>query len=109
ALAAVLGIGGIGFGVYTLMGRSAPAGGSGTGLQGMKISVLMSRNDVNEAVLSADGRYLAYVTGSAQTTSLGVHQVRTGSDVGILPGQQGRIESISFSPDGDYLYYRNQD
>ncbi len=107
--AAILGIGGLTFGLYTILGRGAPAAGAGSSLQNMKMSVLMSRNDLNEAVLSKDGRYLAYVTARDQKTSLTVRQVRTGSDVEILREQDFQIRGISFSPDGDYLYYLNRD
>src|SRR5262249_2760366 len=53
--------------------------------------------------------YLAYVTNVEEKTTLDVRQVRTGSDVRILPPQEYAIRGISFSPDGDYLYYLNQD
>ncbi len=109
AAAAILGVGGVGFGLYSLLGQRIAAGGAGASLQDMKISVLMSRNDLGMAVLSADGRYLAFVTQTGRTSSLTVRQVRTGSDVVILPMQEVQIQGISFSLDGDYLYFRDRD
>jgi len=75
----------------------------------LKISTLMSRDDLGEAVLSGDGRYLAYVASEGDRTSLNVRQVRTGSDVRILPPQDYTVRGITFSPDGDYLYFLNLD
>ncbi len=109
AAVAVVGLAGLAVGLYGILGErggdSAPVGG----LQDMKISVLLSHDKLDQAVLSGDGRYLAYTTTGAGMNTLQVRQVRTGSDVEILPSQEIPILGVSFSPDGDYLYYLNQD
>jgi serine/threonine protein kinase/Tol biopolymer transport system component len=98
-------------GAWALRGRISAGGAAGVsqGAREMKMSVLMSRDDLGEAVLSSDGRYLAYVTVTEEKTALNVRQVRTGSDVRILPPQEYAIHGVSFSPEGDYLFYLNQD
>ena len=97
-------------GAYVVMGHKKKVGNAGgPPAAEMKLNVLMSRDDLGEAILSSDGRYLAYVATAEEKTSLNVRQVRTGSDVKILPPQEYPIHGISFSPDGDYLYYQNQD
>jgi Tol biopolymer transport system component len=97
-------------GAYFVMGRHSSAGsGAKPGAPDMKMAVLMSRDDINEFVLSSDGRYVAYVTSAEEKTSLNVRQVRTGGDARILPPQEFPIRGVSFSPDGDYVYYLNQD
>jgi serine/threonine protein kinase len=93
-------------GGWLIFGKRAPAA---VAHQDVKMSVLMSRDDIEESVISADGRYLAFVTSAEEKTSLNVRQVRTGTDVRILAPQEFPIKGISFSPDGDYLYYLNQD
>ena len=108
--AVVVGLAGAGFGLYAVLNRGAGAGGAAvTALQDLRMSALLSRDDLFESVLSSDGRYLAYVTFRDRTTSLKVRQVRTGSDVVIVPEIEQRINGIAFSRDGDYLYYLNQD
>jgi serine/threonine protein kinase/Tol biopolymer transport system component len=108
--AVVIGVGGLGFGLYGLLGRGASAGAGGSaGGQDLRMSVLMSRNDLAGTTLSGDGRYLAYVTVRDRKGTLNVRQVRTGSDVVILPDSETRIGGLRFSPDGDYLYYLNRD
>ena len=109
AAAAILGLGGVGFGVYTLLGRGSERNEAGTAFQDMTMSVLMSRDDLLESALSGDGRYLAYVTTKEAKTSLTVRQVRTGSEVTIIAGNEFQIRGISFSRDGDHLYYQNRD
>ncbi len=105
----LLGLAGLGFGIYSLMGRGGSGGAGDSGLGQMTITSIMSRNDLNEAVLSRDGRYLAYVIFANDKFSLNVRQVRTGSDVTIMPPQEFPIRGITFSPDSDYLYFLNRD
>ena len=109
--AIVLGLGGVAVGIYSFLGRDAGGQGPGGGreINALNMSVLMSRNDLQEASLSRDGRYLAYVTFAEDKYALAVRQVRTGSDVQIMPPQEYQIRGISFSPDGDYLYFLNRD
>jgi len=109
--AAILGLGGLGFGIYSFVaGRGAAAtAASGAGHQDLGLSVLMSRNDIGEAVLSGDGRYLAYTTQSDRLSDLTVRQIRTGSDVKIVAANEFGIRGVSFSADGDYLFYQNRD
>jgi Tol biopolymer transport system component len=73
--------------------------------QTMKMSTQTSRGDVTEAALSLDGRYLAYLTGEIGKTSVRVRQVATGSDVEVVPSEEGLFQGLSFTPDGNYLFY----
>jgi len=107
--AVIIGVGGLGFGLFGLLGRGGPAGGAAANIQDLRMSVLMSRDDLVGTALSGDGRYLASITFRDRKTSLNVRQVRTGSGVVILPDSESQIRGISFPPDGDYLYYLNRD
>ena len=115
AAAILVGLAGVGFGVWSLLRRGAPAAApAAVNLQDLKLSVLMSRADLAQrdsgvAALSADGRYLAYVTVKDSKSSLFVRQVRTGSDVTVAADNPVLIRSIAFSHDGDFLYYLNVD
>ena len=108
--ALLIGVAGAGYGLYSYLHRAAPAAGAAaTALQDLRMAVLLSRDDLTESALSADGRYLAFVTFQDRATSLKVRQVRTGSDVVIVPESAQPIRGIAFSRDGDYLYYLNRD
>ena len=108
ATACLVGIAALAFGLYSWLGGGRPQS-SQTPLRQMKLSILMNRNDLDGSTLSGDGRYLAYVATSGNRSSLSVRQVRTGSEVPIVPPQDFPIKGISFSPDGDYLYFLNRD
>jgi len=71
----------------------------------MRMSTQTSRGDVTGAAISLDGRYLAYLTGAVGQASVRVRQVATGSDVEVVPSEEGLFEGLSFSPDGNYLFY----
>ncbi len=76
--------------------------------QNVRAATQTNRGDVFDCVLSPDGRYLAYLAGTAGRTSLRVRQVATGSDVDVLPATGAEIHNPSFSPDGNYLFYTSQ-
>jgi len=73
--------------------------------QNMEITTVTNRGDVLECALSKEGRYLAYLAGPPGQVSLHVRQVATGSDVEVLPATSATIEHLSFSLDGNYLFY----
>ena len=73
--------------------------------QSMRMSTQTSRGDLVECALSLDGRYLAYLAGRTGRVALRVRQVATGSDVEVVPTRDGGLESPSFSPDGNYLFF----
>ena len=73
--------------------------------QSMRMSTQTSRGDVYDAALSRDGRYLAYLHGRGGLTGLRVRQVATGSDVEVLAPSEAGLANLTFSPDGNYVYY----
>jgi len=83
--------------------RKAPSGGGA--LPELKISSITSRSDVDDPVISPDGRYLAFLAGPFDAERIYVRQIATGSEVEVLPPQTLSPESFCFSPDGDYLFY----
>ncbi|MCZ6649212.1 MAG: protein kinase, partial [Acidobacteria bacterium] len=107
--AAVIGVVGISFGIWSMFGKSETGQSAPRPFQSVRMTSLMSGSDVLDAKLSPDGRYLAYIKGPSGAWSLWVRQVATGSDVQILVSQPVPIRGVSFSPDGNYLYYLGRD
>jgi serine/threonine protein kinase len=93
---------GIGYGIWSSFKTREP---DVQPFQNMRATTQTSRGDVTGGSLSQDGRYLAYVAGTAGRSTLRVRQVATGSDVEILPEQDATFESPSFTPDGNYLFF----
>ena len=73
------------------------------------VSTVTNRGAINGAALSPDGRYLAYSLFLDGKRTLWVRQVATGSDVQILPPQKIPPTGLTFTPDGNYLYYQSAD
>ena len=108
AVASLIGVLGIGFGLYGwLGGRKAEI--VREPFESMRMTTLVGGRDIQAAVLSPDGRYLAYSRSSDGLSSAHVRQVATGSDVQIIAPQRTPIDRLSFSPDGEYVYYLGRD
>ena len=57
------------------------------------------------AAISDDGRYVAYVVTEGGKSGLWLRQVATTSNVAIVPAAEVRFHGVTFSPDGNYVYY----
>lgn len=55
--------------------------------------------------LSPDGKYVAYVAGEFGSRSLVVRQIATDSIVTVVPPTNLNLQTVTFSPTGDYIYY----
>jgi Tol biopolymer transport system component len=71
----------------------------------MAINRLTSSGNVRLAAISADGKWMAYAAEEAGKESVWVRQLATGSNVQVLPPSIDRCMGLTFSPDGNYLYY----
>jgi Tol biopolymer transport system component/tRNA A-37 threonylcarbamoyl transferase component Bud32 len=103
-IGALVVIAGVGFGIYR-RGTQARA----FNLQNMQISKLTDSGKAFQVAMSPDGRYVVYVLRDAEMQSLWVRQVATKSDVQILPPDQVVFVGLSFSPDGNYIYFVRSD
>lgn len=70
------------------------------------ISQITNTGRADQAGLSPDGKYLAYVENENGSESLRLRNVATGSDAEIVPPESTRFKSLTFSPDGNYVYFR---
>jgi len=77
----------------------------GTGLQAMSIARVVPVGIGGGPALSADGKYAAYMLNESGKKSIWVRQVATGSAVQIVPAFEVAFWGISFSPDGNFVYY----
>jgi serine/threonine protein kinase/Tol biopolymer transport system component len=76
-----------------------------TGFDKFEISSITSSGDVTLARISPDGRYLAYVAQNKGHSSLWVRQVATPSAVQVVPPTLDTIGDMTFTHDGDSIYY----
>ena len=73
--------------------------------QNMRIEKLTETGKAAAVAISPNGQYVVYVLRNGEMQSLMVRQVATGSDVQILPPAVSIFYGLTFSPDGNYIYY----
>jgi Tol biopolymer transport system component len=73
--------------------------------QTMTIERLTTTGKARKVAISPDGKYVAYVTGEAGGQSLWVRQTATRSDIRIITPTEEYYDGLTFSPDGNYIYY----
>jgi len=76
--------------------------------QAIKIAKLTHTGRARDAVISPDGKYVAYVE-DAERQSIWIRQVGTDSNVQVVPPADVSYRGLSFSPDGRYFYYISDD
>jgi len=101
---AALGLAGLAFGIYGLVGRKGTSG-STAAPQATKMTVIPARGSIISAALSRYGRYLARVSGPPGRMSLWMRQLATGTELEVVPASDPPAGGLTFSPEGDYLYY----
>lgn len=62
-----------------------------------------------KAAISPDGKYLAHVLSDSGQQSVWLRQVATGKDLQIVPPTHAEFYGLTFSHDGNYVYYVDQE
>jgi eukaryotic-like serine/threonine-protein kinase len=94
----------LGFGIKYLWPKLA----SGTGptpFSKFNLTQLTTHGKASSAVISPDGKYVVHVLGTLEQKSLWLRHIATGSDKQILPSNGNDIGNLSFSPDGNHIYF----
>ena len=90
-----------GYGIYALLHRPTPIP-----FQNFTVTQITDSGDVTQAAISPDGKYLLNVKDEKGRQSLWLRNIATNSDAQVLPPEASRFESLSFSSDGNYIYFR---
>ncbi|MBF8248649.1 MAG: serine/threonine protein kinase, partial [Bacteroidetes bacterium] len=70
-----------------------------------KFTRMTSTGKARVAAISPDGRYISYSESGAGKTSLWVRQIATSSNIQIVPPQATGLGGLTFSTDGNFIYY----
>jgi eukaryotic-like serine/threonine-protein kinase len=73
--------------------------------QNMSIVKLTETGKASGVAISPNGQYVVYVLRDGEMQSLMVRHVATGSDVQILAPAVSTFYGLTFSPDGNYIYF----
>jgi WD40 repeat protein len=94
-------LGAAGYGVYSFLHRPVPMP-----FQRFTITQVTNTGKAARAAISPDGRYVLSVMNDNGMQSLWLRNVPTGSDTQVVPPEASRYESLAFSPDGNYIFFR---
>jgi eukaryotic-like serine/threonine-protein kinase len=92
------------FGAYTLIQRTR-----NTPFDKISIENLTNNGKVSHAALSPDGKYLLHVLEENGSQSLWLRHIPTGSNTQVVAPIATRYTGLTFSPDGNYIYFVRRD
>ncbi len=78
-------------------------------VENLEITKVTDNRKVSSVAISPDGHYVAYVTFLGDKQELRLRQVASSSDVQVLPPDLGNFVGLTFSPDGNYIYFVRSD
>src|SRR5467141_576926 len=88
------------FGVYSLLHRT-----SGAHFQNFTITQVTNSGKAGLTAISPDGRYVLTVINNKGLQGPWLHNHPTSSDTQVIPPSPASYKSLTFSPDGNYLYF----
>jgi eukaryotic-like serine/threonine-protein kinase len=101
-LATVLAVIAVGvFAIYNLVNRKPEV----AAFQNIHLARLTNSGDVIDATISPDGKWIVYVRSDRNSQGLWIRQANTANDKMIVPAAPVGYFGITFSPDGNEVYY----
>ena len=95
----------IAFGLYGIYAMFHRVPGP-SAFQNMNLEKFTSSGHALVATISPDGKYVVHVLGEDQgKQSLWIRHIATGSNTQILPPVEAQYFGLTFSPDGNFLYF----
>jgi Tol biopolymer transport system component/DNA-binding winged helix-turn-helix (wHTH) protein len=76
--------------------------------ENVKLSRFTTTGKALKAAISPDGKYVAYVLGESGQQSVSLRQMATGKELQIVPPERTDIYGVTFSRDGNYVFYVSQ-
>ena len=104
AISAVVVLAGIALGLR-YVGSKQSRTRAGEAFAKIKLTRLTTTGTVHSAAISPDGKFLAHVAQSPGQQSLWLRNIATGSDQEIAPSGPFRLAGLTFSPDGNHIYF----
>jgi protease II len=73
------------------------------------IGKLTTTGNITNATISPDGKYIVYAMDEAGKQGLWIRQVAVANSVRLIPASEVEYRGLSFSQDGDFVYYVQND
>jgi serine/threonine protein kinase/Tol biopolymer transport system component len=93
----------LGYALYRFGARHAQPERSG--FEAMKVTRITSDGKSRVSVISPDGKYVVHAVAANGLQSLWTLQLASRSEVQIVPPDEVAYHGLSFSPDGNYVYF----
>jgi serine/threonine protein kinase/Tol biopolymer transport system component len=90
-----------GFGVYWFVYRTGPQP-----FKDFTVTQITNTGKAELAAISPDGKYVLHLQNDNGMQSLRLRNIATGSDAQVVAPTPARYKSLIFSPDGNYVYFR---
>jgi len=90
-----------GFGLHSLLTRVGPQP-----FKDFTVTQITNTGKAEMAAISPDGKYILHVQSENGMRSLRLRNILTGSDTQIVAPAPFRYKTLVFSPDGNYVYFR---
>jgi eukaryotic-like serine/threonine-protein kinase len=81
------------------------SGTSTLNFERLRFTKLTSSGKAEDAAVSPDGNYIVYAQQDRQGSGLWLRHLSSGSDVQILPSEEIDFRGLTFSPDGNTIYF----
>ena len=101
----VIVLAGVAYGIYRFNSKNQSPTKPAALFQATKMTRLTTDGKASDAAISPDGKYVVYVKDDNGLQGMWVRQVATGSEVQVIPPSEIEYMGITFSPNGDYVYY----
>ena len=101
ALIAIVVLAAAAYGLYALLHHAGPAP-----FADFTITQVTNNGKSVEAAISPDGKYLLSVLEDKGKQSLWLRHVLTNSDTQVITPAEAYYQTLAFSPDGNYIYFR---
>jgi Tol biopolymer transport system component/DNA-binding winged helix-turn-helix (wHTH) protein len=99
----------LGFGIYQFVTRREEKSESKIApIEQLRFQKLTDSGDIVFPTISPNGELLAFVRIEEEEESVWVKQIATGSSFQTLPPSRKGYRSLAFSPDGTYLFFREE-
>jgi DNA-binding winged helix-turn-helix (wHTH) protein len=90
----------IGYGLYGWKSRA-----SGPNFERLRFTKLTNSGKAEDVAISPDGSYVVYSQREHDGVGLWLHHIATGSETQILPAEDVDFRGLTFSPDGNSVYF----
>ena len=88
------------YGIYALLNRKRPVP-----FENISITKVTDTGKAALVAISPDGKYILNVVRDAGNESLWLRNLPTNSDTQVIPPAEVNYAHLSFSPDGNYIYF----